>query len=51
MPPRWLCLIIVLFWLACNGWLFWHFERDGAWLPIDTLRGEVVATPEDPNKS
>jgi hypothetical protein len=21
MPPRWLCLLIVLFWLACNGWL------------------------------
>jgi hypothetical protein len=24
MPPRWLCLLIVMFWLACNGWLFWH---------------------------
>jgi hypothetical protein len=24
MPPRWLCLLIVLFWLACNGWLFWR---------------------------
>jgi hypothetical protein len=23
MPPRWLCLLIVLFWLACNGWLMY----------------------------
>ncbi len=28
---------------SCNGWLFWHFERDGAWLPIDTLRTELNA--------
>ncbi len=26
---------------SCNGWIFWHFERDGAWLPIDTLRTEI----------
>ena len=26
---------------SCNGWLFWHFERDGAWHPIDTLRAEI----------
>ncbi len=25
---------------SCNGWTFWHFERDGAWLPIDVLRQE-----------
>ena len=25
---------------SCNGWTFWHFERDGQWLPIDVLRGE-----------
>ncbi len=24
MPPRWLCGIIVAFWLATTGWLFWH---------------------------
>jgi hypothetical protein len=24
MPPRWLCLSIVIFWLACNGWLLWR---------------------------
>ena len=23
---------------ACNGWTFWHVERDGALQPIDTLR-------------
>ena len=23
---------------SCNGWTFWHFERDGVWLPIDVLR-------------
>ena len=23
---------------ACNGWTFWHFERDGALQPIDSLR-------------
>ncbi|OYV41795.1 MAG: modification methylase [Rhodospirillales bacterium 20-64-7] len=26
---------------SCNGWTFWHFEREGALLPIDTLRREV----------
>ncbi|MBV1838862.1 DNA methyltransferase, partial [Acetobacter estunensis] len=28
---------------SCNGWTFWHFERDGNWLPLDTLRGESLA--------
>ena len=23
---------------ACNGWTFWHVERDGALEPIDALR-------------
>ncbi len=23
---------------SCNGWTFWYFERDGAWLPLDVLR-------------
>jgi hypothetical protein len=27
MPPRWLCCVIVLFWLATTGWLFWHDLR------------------------
>jgi modification methylase len=25
---------------SCNGWLFWHFQRDSAWLAIDVLRAE-----------
>ncbi len=25
---------------ACNGWTFWHFERAGALIPVDTLRME-----------
>ena len=33
---------------SCNGWVFWHIERDGKLLPLDTLRveaarGETVA--------
>jgi modification methylase len=23
---------------SCNGWTFWHFERDGKLVPIDVLR-------------
>ena len=23
---------------ACNGWTFWHFERDGRLVPLDALR-------------
>ena len=23
---------------ACNGWTFWHIEREGALVPIDLLR-------------
>ncbi len=25
---------------ACNGWTFWHFERDGKTICIDELRGQ-----------
>jgi modification methylase len=28
---------------ACNGWTFWHFEQQGARLPIDHLRQQVRA--------
>jgi len=28
---------------ACNGWTFWHIERDGALEPIDALRQIVRA--------
>ncbi len=27
---------------SCNGWTFWHFERDGTLVPIDVLRGVPV---------
>ena len=30
---------------SCNGWTFWHFERDGVWLAIDVLRKEKPADP------
>jgi len=23
---------------SCNGWVFWHLERDGKTVPIDVLR-------------
>ncbi|WP_442880713.1 site-specific DNA-methyltransferase [Bosea sp. (in: a-proteobacteria)] len=26
---------------ACNGWTFWHVEREGAPVLLDTLRGEI----------
>lgn len=25
---------------SCNGWTYWHFERDGVLLPLDVLRQE-----------
>ncbi len=28
---------------ACNGWTFWHFEREGRLDPIDRLRADVRA--------
>jgi len=28
---------------SCNGWTFWHFERDGALVALDVLREESVA--------
>ena len=28
---------------TCNGWTFWHFERNGALLPLDVLRKENPA--------
>jgi modification methylase len=28
---------------ACNGWTFWHVERDGALIPLDTLRQAYLA--------
>ena len=23
---------------SCNGWTFWHIEREGALVPLDRLR-------------
>jgi hypothetical protein len=53
MPPRWLSLAIIVFWLAANGWLFW----DEAWpylLPgqpppytVDLLQEAEKLRPED----
>ena len=28
---------------SCNGWTFWHFERDGVLVPLDTLRAAASA--------
>ncbi len=28
---------------SCNGWTFWHFERDGALVPLDALRAAPPA--------
>jgi len=27
---------------SCNGWTFWHFERDGALVVLDILRGALT---------
>ena len=27
---------------ACNGWVFWHIECEGALTPIDALRQQHV---------
>ena len=26
---------------SCNGWTFWHYEKDGELIPIDELRSEI----------
>jgi modification methylase len=28
---------------SCNGWTFWHLDRAGMLVPLDTLRQEVLA--------
>lgn len=27
---------------SCNGWTFWHLERDGSLIPVDQLRTEIA---------
>ncbi len=29
---------------SCNGWTYWHFERQGVLLPLDILRKEDTET-------
>ncbi len=29
---------------SCNGWTFWHFDRDGVLVPIDSLRKPTAVT-------
>ena len=29
---------------ACNGWTFWHFDRNGELVPIDALRKDATET-------
>ena len=29
---------------SCNGWTFWHHEREGLLAPIDELRSHVRAS-------
>ncbi len=31
---------------SCNGWTFWHFERDGALVALDTVRSETAIAAE-----
>lgn len=28
---------------SCNGWTFWHFNKEGRMAPIDELRQEIIA--------
>ena len=32
---------------SCNGWTFWHFERDGVLVPLDVLRAAGPAMPNE----
>ena len=31
---------------SCNGWTFWHVERDGGLVPLDTLRQDYLRQPD-----
>ena len=35
---------------SCNGWTFWYFERDEAWLPLDALRTPGAGSPAPSGK-
>jgi modification methylase len=32
---------------SCNGWTYWHFKRDGTYIPIDILRQQIRAELTD----
>ena len=32
---------------SCNGWTYWHFKKDGVYVPIDVLRQQVRAEMGD----
>jgi modification methylase len=32
---------------SCNGWTFWHFERDGVLIALDVVRGESIVVAND----
>ncbi len=33
---------------SCNGWIFWHFEREGRLVPLDVLRNAEVINDTEP---
>ncbi len=35
---------------SCNGWTFWHFEREGTLVPLDVLRSAPVSSGGTPNE-
>lgn len=34
---------------SCNGWTFWHYEKDGRPVPIDHLRQQIRQNMKDKN--
>ena len=32
---------------SCNGWMFWHIEREGTLQPVDTVRQDYLLRIED----
>jgi len=33
---------------SCNGWTYWHFQREGRMIPIDILRQQIRAEMDAP---
>jgi modification methylase len=36
---------------SCNGWTYWHFQRDGQRVPIDILRQQIRAEMETADRT